>query len=90
MTAPKNSLFKKRQNANGYLISMALFEHCHKMVIKFSFDKTPTKRAEKKSPGNGTYRQCCQLFAELFGQSRRKIQSLRNGERNGAPVVFTF
>ncbi len=51
------------------------------MVRKLSFDKTSTtKRAEKKSPhspGNGAYRQCCQLFAELYGQSRRKIQPLK-------------
>jgi hypothetical protein len=62
---------------------MAMFEHCHKMVRKLSFDKTFTKRAEKKSPCNGTYKQCCQLFAELYGQSSEKFG--RRGKNNSVP-----
>jgi hypothetical protein len=33
---------------------MAIFEHCYKMARKLSFDKTFTKRTEKKSLCNGT------------------------------------
>jgi len=55
------------------------------MVIKLSFDKTSTKRAEKKSPGNGTYRQCCQLLAELSGQSYGKIRLMRKKIR---PIAY--
>ncbi len=33
---------------------------------------------------------CCQLFSELFGQSRRKIRTGRWGQIFGPPLIFTF